>query len=174
MPFFLLYTEEKRIRSDCFLKPINSTKSTAALFTSPITTMPGGDSITTTDTYSAAAEDESKKANVFRNNTSCKLNITKTCDSSGFEALNLSPELMKALYEEMKFVRPSKFQSKILPMILTPPYKNLIALAPTCSGKTTCFLLGMLSRVDPTLPAPQALCICPSIELAVQVFVRCF
>ncbi|KAF5771205.1 hypothetical protein HanXRQr2_Chr14g0667931 [Helianthus annuus] len=67
MPFFLLYTEEKRIRSDCFLKPINSTKSTAALFTSPITTMPGGDSITTTDTYSAAAEDESKKANVFRN-----------------------------------------------------------------------------------------------------------
>ncbi|KAJ0661737.1 putative RNA helicase [Helianthus annuus] len=75
---------------------------------------------------------------------------------------------MKALYEEMKFVRPSKFQSMILPMILTPPYKNLIALAPTCSGKTTCFLLGILSRVDPTLPAPQALCICPSIELAVQ------
>ncbi|KAJ0466049.1 putative RNA helicase [Helianthus annuus] len=124
--------------------------------------MPGGDSITTTDTYSAAAEDESKKANVFRNT------------QAGFEALNLSPELMKALYEEMKFVRPSKFQSKILPMILTPPYKNLIALAPTCSGKTTCFLLGILSRVDPTLPAPQALCICPSIELAVQVFVRCF
>ncbi|KAJ0842374.1 putative RNA helicase [Helianthus annuus] len=118
--------------------------------------MPGGDSITTTDTYSAAAEDESKKANVFRNT------------QAGFEALNLSPELMKALYEEMKFVRPSKFQSMILPMILTPPYKNLIALAPTCSGKTTCFLLGILSRVDPTLPAPQALCICPSIELAVQ------
>ncbi|MFS8013243.1 putative RNA helicase [Helianthus anomalus] len=124
--------------------------------------MPGGDSITTTDTYSAAAEDESKEANVFRNT------------QAGFEALNLSPELMKALYEEMKFVRPNKFQSKILPMILTPPYKNLIALAPTCSGKTTCFLLGILSRVDPTLPSPQALCICPSIELAVQVFVRCF
>ncbi|KAM0023626.1 putative RNA helicase [Helianthus debilis subsp. tardiflorus] len=131
--------------------------------------MSGGDSITTTtitkkheirsgrrapeppSTYSAAAEDD-----VFRNT------------QAGFEALNLSPELMKALYEEMKFVRPSKFQSKILPMILTPPYKNLIALAPTCSGKTTCFLLGILSRVDPTLPAPQALCICPSIELAVQ------
>ncbi|KAJ0856009.1 putative RNA helicase [Helianthus annuus] len=121
-----------------------------------ITTMPGGDSITTTDTYSAAAEDESKEANVFRNT------------QAGFEGLKLSSELMKALYEEMKFVRPSKFQSMILPMILTPPYKNLIALAPTCSGKTTCFLLGMFSRVDPTLPAPQALCICPSIELAVQ------
>uniref|UniRef100_A0A251SMD6 RNA helicase n=1 Tax=Helianthus annuus TaxID=4232 RepID=A0A251SMD6_HELAN len=118
--------------------------------------MPGGDSITTTDTYSAAAEDESKEANVFRNT------------QAGFEGLKLSSELMKALYEEMKFVRPSKFQSMILPMILTPPYKNLIALAPTCSGKTTCFLLGMFSRVDPTLPAPQALCICPSIELAVQ------
>ncbi|KAJ0856008.1 hypothetical protein HanRHA438_Chr14g0679541 [Helianthus annuus] len=64
------------------------------LFISPITTMPGGDSITTTDTYSAAAEDESKEANVFRNT------------QDGFEGLKLSSELMKALYEEMKFVRP--------------------------------------------------------------------
>ncbi|KAI3799971.1 hypothetical protein L1987_35277 [Smallanthus sonchifolius] len=75
---------------------------------------------------------------------------------------------MQGLYVEMKFERPSKIQSISLPMILTPPYKNLIAQAHNGSGKTTCFVLGMLSRVDPTLAAPQALCICPTRELAIQ------
>ncbi|KAK3024734.1 hypothetical protein RJ639_044671, partial [Escallonia herrerae] len=85
-----------------------------------------------------------------------------------FEDLNLSPELLKGLYVEMKFDRPSKIQGVSLPMILTPPYKNLIAQAHNGSGKTTCFVLGMLSRVDPKLAAPQALCICPTRELANQ------
>ncbi|KAL4575744.1 hypothetical protein LXL04_011829 [Taraxacum kok-saghyz] len=85
-----------------------------------------------------------------------------------FEDLNLSPELLKGLYVEMKFERPSKIQSISLPMILTPPYKNLIAQAHNGSGKTNCFVLGMLSRVDPKLGVPQALCICPTRELAIQ------
>ncbi|XP_031103771.1 DEAD-box ATP-dependent RNA helicase 38 [Ipomoea triloba] len=85
-----------------------------------------------------------------------------------FEDLNLTPELLKGLYVEMKFERPSKIQEISLPMILTPPNKNLIAQAHNGSGKTTCFVLGMLSRVDPKLAAPQALCICPTRELAIQ------
>ncbi|XP_076940348.1 DEAD-box ATP-dependent RNA helicase 38-like [Bidens hawaiensis] len=85
-----------------------------------------------------------------------------------FEDLNLSRELLKGLYVEMGFERPSKIQSISLPMILTPPYKSLIAQARNGSGKTTCFVLGMLSRVDPQLCAPQALCICPTRELAIQ------
>lgn len=85
-----------------------------------------------------------------------------------FEDLNLSAELLKGLYVEMKFERPSKVQEVTLPMILTPPHKNLIAQAHNGSGKTTCFVLGMLSRVDPRLGAPQALCICPTRELAIQ------
>ena len=36
------------------------------------------------------------------------------------------------------------------------------------SGKTTCFVLAMLSRVDPTLNQPQAMCVCPTRELVVQ------
>ncbi|KAL7170314.1 hypothetical protein ACSBR2_035228 [Camellia fascicularis] len=85
-----------------------------------------------------------------------------------FEELNLSADLLKGLYVEMKFERPSKIQTISLPMILTPPYKHLIAQAHNGSGKTTCFVLGMLSRVDPKLTAPQALCICPTRELAIQ------
>lgn len=88
--------------------------------------------------------------------------------ATSFEELNLSPELLKGLYVEMKFERPSKIQAISLPMILSPPYKDLIAQAHNGSGKTTCFVLGMLSRVDPKLEAPQALCICPTRELAIQ------
>ena len=89
-----------------------------------------------------------------------------------FEDLNLSPELLKGLYVQMQFERPSKIQEISLPMILTPPYKNLIAQAHNGSGKTTCFVLGMLSRIDPKLAAPQALCICPTRELAIQVLYK--
>ncbi|XP_028789631.1 DEAD-box ATP-dependent RNA helicase 38 [Neltuma alba] len=88
--------------------------------------------------------------------------------ASTFEDLNLSPELLKGLYVEMKFQKPSKIQAISLPMVLNPPYKDLIAQAHNGSGKTTCFVLGMLSRVDPKVQAPQALCICPTRELAIQ------
>ncbi|KAJ0973950.1 hypothetical protein J5N97_015915 [Dioscorea zingiberensis] len=85
-----------------------------------------------------------------------------------FEDLDLSKELIKGLYIEMDFTRPSKIQAISLPMILTPPYKDLVAQAHNGSGKTTCFVLGMLSRIDPTKEGPQAMCICPTRELAQQ------
>ncbi|CAM8910272.1 unnamed protein product [Rhodiola kirilowii] len=85
-----------------------------------------------------------------------------------FEDLNLSSELLKGLYVEMMFDKPSKIQAVSLPMILKPPYKDLIAQAHNGSGKTTCFVLGMLSRVDPSQKFPQALCVCPTRELAIQ------
>ena len=53
-------------------------------------------------------------------------------------------------------------------MILTPPYRHLIAQAHNGSGKTTCFVLGMLSRVDAGIAKPQALCVCPTRELVIQ------
>ncbi|KAF2289842.1 hypothetical protein GH714_038879 [Hevea brasiliensis] len=64
--------------------------------------------------------------------------------------------------------KPSKIQAISLPMILTPPYKDLIAQAHNGSGKTTCFVLGMLSRINPNVKRPQALCICPTRELSIQ------
>ncbi|XP_047089498.1 DEAD-box ATP-dependent RNA helicase 38 [Lolium rigidum] len=85
-----------------------------------------------------------------------------------FEDVNLTPELLKGLHEEMGFSRPSKIQAITLPMILTPPHKDLVAQAHNGSGKTTCFVLGMLSRVDPNRKVPQAICICPTRELAQQ------
>ncbi|KAH9553673.1 hypothetical protein CY35_08G024200 [Sphagnum magellanicum] len=93
---------------------------------------------------------------------------TPYTSAKSFEDLKLSPELLQGLYSEMKFEKPSKIQAETLPMIVTPPYKNLIAQAHNGSGKTTCFVLGMLSRVDPKMKAPQALCVCPTRELVIQ------
>ncbi|CAL5221233.1 g3385 [Coccomyxa viridis] len=88
--------------------------------------------------------------------------------ATSFEDLRLSPELLQGLYTEMKFEKPSRIQAKTLPMILQPPYRSLIAQAHNGSGKTTCFTLAMLSRVDPSLNQPQALCLCPTRELVSQ------
>jgi hypothetical protein len=68
----------------------------------------------------------------------------------------------------MGFSKPSRIQAETLPMILGKPPQHLIAQAHNGSGKTTCFVLGMLSRCDPNLHKPQALCICPTRELVVQ------
>ncbi|GBG85926.1 hypothetical protein CBR_g40739 [Chara braunii] len=93
---------------------------------------------------------------------------TPYTSAKSFEDLNLTEPLLKGLYTEMKFERPSRIQAETLPMILSPPYANLIAQAHNGSGKTTCFVLGMLGRVDANLNAPQALCVCPTRELAIQ------
>ncbi|PWA93754.1 DEAD-box ATP-dependent RNA helicase 38 [Artemisia annua] len=93
---------------------------------------------------------------------------TPYTSAARFEDLNISHELLKGLYVAMQFERPSKVQSITLPMILSPLYKSLVAQAHNGSGKTTCFALGMLSRVDPKMAAPQAICICPTRELAIQ------
>ena len=97
------------------------------------------------------------------------MNDTPYTSTSTFEDLNLSKELLKGLYIEMKFQKPSKIQAISLPMILTPPHKDLIAQAHNGFGKTSCFVLGMLSHIDLNLKAPQALCVCPTRELALQV-----
>lgn len=91
----------------------------------------------------------------------------------------------------MGFSKPSRVQAQTLPLILTgPPFRrrarpspsplpaphtsprisatSLIAQAHNGSGKTTCFVLGMLSRVDPSKRSPQALCLCPTRELVNQ------
>ena len=44
---------------------------------------------------------------------------------------------------------------KTLPLILRPPHADLIVQAHSGSGKTACFVLSMLSRVDPAVRRPQ-------------------
>ena len=89
----------------------------------------------------------------------------KTVTSFEDERLELPAPLLKGLFE-MKFVRPSKIQAASLPKIWAG--RNLLAQSHNGTGKTACFVLGMLKVVSEKR-CPQALCICPTRELAQQI-----
>lgn len=78
-------------------------------------------------------------------------------------------ELLKGLYA-MKFTKPSKIQEKALPLLVRNPPKNIIGQSQSGTGKTAAFVLAMLTRVDLSNPATQAVCLSPSRELARQTF----
>lgn len=88
-----------------------------------------------------------------------------TCNSFDAPELALPPALLKGLFE-MKFVRPSRIQAASLPKIWAG--RNLLAQSHNGTGKTACFVLGMLKAVA-TDAKPQALCLCPTRELAKQI-----
>jgi len=87
---------------------------------------------------------------------------------STFKELNLIPELLHAVEVEMKFERPSKIQGSSIPVMMRG--QNIIAQAQSGTGKTAAFCLGMLSRIDPNVQAPQAICVSPTRELAMQTY----
>merc|ERR1712196_554383 len=71
---------------------------------------------------------------------------------------------------EINFVRPSVIQSYSLPKIWDG--RSLIAQSHNGTGKTACFVLGMLHKIDPAIKQPQALCVAPNRELAKQISVE--
>jgi len=74
----------------------------------------------------------------------------------------------------MGFERPSAIQEEALPRILANPPRNIIGQAQSGSGKTAAFVIGMLYRIKIDSPAtPQALCVTPTRELAVQIVNKC-
>lgn len=85
-----------------------------------------------------------------------------------WEQLDLKEGLLTALYQEMKFQKPAKIQEQALPLGLKDPPENGIYQAKSGHGKTCAFCLIMLMRIDEALDAPQALCLAPVYELAVQ------
>lgn len=89
-----------------------------------------------------------------------------------FEELGLNTLLLQGLYG-MGFQRPSKIQAKALPLLLANPPTNMIGQSQAGTGKTAAFVLTMLSRVDPTLSATQAICLAPARELARQIMDNC-
>ncbi|CAO3657876.1 unnamed protein product [Umbelopsis ramanniana] len=87
--------------------------------------------------------------------------------AKSFDQLGLNPELLKGLYN-MKFTRPSKIQERALPLLLANPPRNMIGQSQSGTGKTAAFVLTMLSRIDPDIKAPQAICLAPTRELVRQ------
>ena len=83
-----------------------------------------------------------------------------------FSTLPLSPALAAGI-DALGYTSPTAVQALALPPILEG--HDVIAQAPTGSGKTAAFGLGLLNRIDPGLLRVQALVLCPTRELADQV-----
>jgi len=89
-----------------------------------------------------------------------------TMETPPFSELGLSPELLAAV-ETLGFERPSPIQAKAIPVALTG--RDILGLSHTGSGKTAAFTLPLLAKLDFKKRLPQALILCPTRELAVQV-----
>ncbi len=85
---------------------------------------------------------------------------------SGFAALGLSDDIMRAV-EEMGFENPSPIQAEAIPPVMEG--YDVIGQAQTGTGKTAAFGIPALEMIDPRNNAVQALVLCPTRELAVQV-----
>jgi ATP-dependent RNA helicase DDX19/DBP5 len=83
-----------------------------------------------------------------------------------FPELDLPDYLLQAVYA-MGMDHPSAIQAAALPRIFAG--RNLIAQAPSGSGKTAAFCLGILRRIQTTASNTQAICVTPTRELAVQI-----
>ncbi|MBW3467272.1 DEAD/DEAH box helicase [Arthrospiribacter ruber] len=83
-----------------------------------------------------------------------------------FSDLGISAEILKAV-EEMGYTHPSTIQSQSIPFMLEG--KDVIGQAQTGTGKTAAFGIPIIDNVDPAINKPQALILCPTRELAVQV-----
>lgn len=83
-----------------------------------------------------------------------------------FSDLGVSEEILKAV-EDMGYTHPSTIQIQSIPLLLEG--KDVIGQAQTGTGKTASFAIPIIDQVDPSLNRPQALILCPTRELAVQV-----
>lgn len=91
---------------------------------------------------------------------------TKEMDTTlTFEAMHLNPQLLKGLLQ-YGIIKPSSVQQRVMTPILQG--KDVIAQAPSGTGKTTIFAIALLQLVDPSINSPQALALFPTRELALQ------
>ncbi len=92
--------------------------------------------------------------------------ITEDNPSVSFAELGLDERVLRAL-ADVGYESPSAIQAATIPPLMAG--RHLVGLAQTGTGKTAAFALPILSRIDMSQRAPQALVLAPTRELALQV-----
>lgn len=85
---------------------------------------------------------------------------------TSFRDLGLSREVQKAI-ADLGFEEPTPVQAKTIPVILTG--KDTIGQAQTGTGKTVAFGVPIIESIKPRSKGVQAIILCPTRELAIQV-----
>ena len=84
-----------------------------------------------------------------------------------FQDFNLTPAILRAI-EDLGFKEPMPIQAEVLPILLSQR-TDLVGLAQTGTGKTAAFGLPLLQNIDPKNRSVQALVLCPTRELCMQI-----
>ena len=83
-----------------------------------------------------------------------------------FDELNIDERILRAV-EDMGFEETSPIQTQAIPAVLEGI--DVIGQAQTGTGKTAAYSIPMLQKINPDVKKPQAIVLCPTRELAVQV-----
>ena len=83
-----------------------------------------------------------------------------------FEDLELDAKIMRAI-NDIGFEAASPIQGQAIPLELQG--LDIIGQAQTGTGKTAAFGIPLLQKIDPKNKKPQAIILCPTRELAIQV-----
>ena len=83
-----------------------------------------------------------------------------------YAELNVSPEIRRAV-EAMGFTEMTEVQEKAIPLMMAG--HDMIAKAPTGTGKTCAFGIPVIERIQKEKKAPQAVILAPTRELAQQI-----
>lgn len=83
-----------------------------------------------------------------------------------YSQMNLSEEIKKAV-ERMGFSEMTEIQEKAIPIMLEG--HEIIAKAPTGTGKTCAFGIPIIEKIDADAPHVQAIVLCPTRELCTQI-----
>ena len=85
---------------------------------------------------------------------------------TSFSQLDLSEEIQRAV-AEMGFSAPTPVQARTIPVMMDG--FDVIAKAPTGTGKTCAFGIPLLEMLDPEGKDTQAFVLCPTRELCIQI-----
>jgi ATP-dependent RNA helicase DeaD len=95
-----------------------------------------------------------------------EINGTTVCESARYGDMGLSAELMRAI-EKKGYEVATPVQTGAIPYFMQ--WKDVIAKAPTGTGKTFAFGIPMVEHIDPESRQIQALVLAPTRELALQI-----
>ena len=95
-----------------------------------------------------------------------EINGEQVNDVVTYAEMNLSPEIMRAI-DKKGYVQATPVQAGAIPCFME--WKDVIAKAPTGTGKTFAFGIPMVEHVNPESDDVQALVLAPTRELAIQI-----
>jgi len=84
-----------------------------------------------------------------------------------FEALGLKAEILQSI-TDLGFVNPTPIQEQAIPVLLSGT-TDFVGLAQTGTGKTAAFGLPLMQLINAADRFPQALIVCPTRELCLQI-----